>query len=413
MIESNENLHYAEANISTSDCATDGGSLVFLKTKLETRAGDRVMSVHITAVPVKLASTALGCVPLPWIPRRVTKRVYSLIRSVLPNDGGADLQHLRRFAKSHEVNDHVRSVYATVSPRNEGSKVFVIVAPIDIATRKFLADSLTPTLGSLSFFSIEVPLLAPTSQEQATLWSSRYWPTVYKKSNPFGPHPSVMARAEEEIAGDTKKWMDLAAEVAQQSKAAGLGEAIGVVVVERTDGIARPLAVAADARWLDWPNDGVGNVTAHAALRAIDMVAQQVRRSHEAVEDQDQEAMTGDVSIFRGKPGLPIEQKNYRGSTNKAGYLCHDLEIYCTHEPCVMCSMAIVHSRFGRVIFEHRMSTGGFCADGDLGHGLFWRKELNWQLLAWQWTRPAFSDAGIDIGRLRISDTSSTAALNA
>jgi tRNA-specific adenosine deaminase 3 len=345
-----------------------------------------------------------------------------LIRSVLPNDGGVDLQHLRRFAKYHEVNDHVRSVYATVSPRNEGSKVlgkpvFVIVAPTEITTRKFLADSLSPTLGSLSFFSIEVPLLAPTSQEQAALWSSRYWPTVYKKSNPFGPHPSIMSRAEEEIGGDVKKWMNLAAEVARQSKAAGFGEAVGVVIVERVDGVARPVAVAADARWLDWPNDGAGNVTAHAALRAIDMVAQQVRRSHEAGEDQDKEATTGDVGILRGKPRLPIEQEHHRALTNKAGYLCHDLEIYCTHEPCVMCSMAIVHSRFGQVIFEHRMRTGGLCADGDLGHGLFWRKELNWQLLAWQWTRPASSDAGIDIGRLRISerhdDYFTTADLNA
>jgi len=51
-----------------------------------------------------------------------------------------------------------------------------------------------------------------------------------------------------------------------------------------------------------------------------------------------------------------------------------------------MCAMAIVHSRFGRLVFGKRMpATGGICADGELGHGLFWRKELNWTLLAWQW----------------------------
>lgn len=51
-----------------------------------------------------------------------------------------------------------------------------------------------------------------------------------------------------------------------------------------------------------------------------------------------------------------------------------------------MCSMAIVHSRFGRIVFGHRMKkTGGLCADGGLGHGLFWRKELNWTCLGWEW----------------------------
>jgi hypothetical protein len=64
MTESNGNLHYAEPSNSTSDDATDRGNLVFLKTKLETRTGDKVMSVHVTAVPVKLASTALGYVSL-------------------------------------------------------------------------------------------------------------------------------------------------------------------------------------------------------------------------------------------------------------------------------------------------------------------------------------------------------------
>ena len=55
-----------------------------------------------------------------------------------------------------------------------------------------------------------------------------------------------------------------------------------------------------------------------------------------------------------------------------------------------MCAMAIVHSRFGKVVFKHRMPrTGGLCADGDLGHGLFWRKELNWQLLGWEWSHPS------------------------
>ncbi|TVY84509.1 tRNA-specific adenosine deaminase subunit TAD3 [Lachnellula suecica] len=393
MTSNNENLRPAEQR---SDLTTipeiPGGTLEFLKTKLETTTRDKNITVYVTKVPNKLASEA-----------------SNLIRSVLSTtEGAVDLQHLRRFAKCQDVPIHVRNAYAAVSTDKIavlGGRVFLIVAPIAAVTQQKLVELLSPTLGSLSFFTINVPMLAPTSQEQASLWSTQYWPTVYKKSNPFGPHPSIISRSEEEMQGDVEKWMDLAAEVARQSKATGMGEAFGVVVVERVDGVARPVAVAGDARWLDWPKDSPGNVTAHATLRAIDMVAKQVRQSHQVGEEQAREALDGGLGIFRGEPELPIEREHFRTSMDKEGYLCHKLELYCTHEPCVMCSMAIVHSRFEKVVFEHRMNrTGGLCADGDLGHGMFWRKELNWQLLAWQWFRPAPAPAEIELNQLRISN---------
>ncbi|RFU30589.1 hypothetical protein B7463_g5736, partial [Scytalidium lignicola] len=359
------------------------GSLIPLKTMLETTARDRLLDVYVTSVPPKKASGVLDC-----------------IRQAVPNDGGLDLQHLRRFAKPKDLPLKVKSALldarATTKQSSEDEPVeelFVVIGAVNFVSLEILLDSLSSLNESAWVNSIQVPLLAPTSQEQATRWTSLYWPTIYKKSNPFGPHPSIVSRAADEIYGDTEKWLHVASNAARQSKGLGIGDEVGVVIVERVNGTARPIAIAGDARWIDWPGNGPGNVTAHAVLRAIAMVSDGLRVKNSG-QNPDVKPAEGN-GIFRDSLVGSLEADQVLAVRD--GYLCHELEIYCTHEPCVMCSMAIVHSRFGRVVFERRMPiTGGLCADNELGHGLFWRKELNWTLLAWQWV-PTVDNSGIEI----------------
>ncbi|RLL96255.1 hypothetical protein CFD26_106238 [Aspergillus turcosus] len=102
-------------------------------------------------------------------------------------------------------------------------------------------------------------------------------------------------------------------------------------------------------------------------------------------------------------------------SRAQGGYLCTDLDVYLTHEPCLCCSMGMLLSRFRAVIFprKRRMVTGGLASEPVVSpecgpevepetsesqqmgessdpapkrkyYGLHWRKELNWRALGFE-----------------------------
>ncbi|KAB2569265.1 tRNA-specific adenosine deaminase subunit tad3 [Lasiodiplodia theobromae] len=295
----------------------------------------------------------------------------------------------------------------------------------------------------LAIHTLPVPALAPTSAPQADGWTATYWPVAYKHTNPYGPHPSLVSRAAAEVGPRAGTWLALAECGAAQAVDAGMtaaGAAVGAVVVERRlDGNGRAVqegrcvAVAGDARRCGMVGDddegdgagesegcggvGAGNVMAHAVMRAIGMVALKRLRLEEAAaaagkkEGSSSSTQAGDAEgqgeerekeqkpsraccdpvepVFAVQPRTEVEKALFERDDNLSpnGYLCVDLEIYLTHEPCVMCSMAILHSRFNRVVFNRRMPrSGGMTADEHgVGHGLFWRPaELNWKFLCWE-----------------------------
>ncbi|KAI2698688.1 hypothetical protein CBS147332_8480 [Penicillium roqueforti] len=95
---------------------------------------------------------------------------------------------------------------------------------------------------------------------------------------------------------------------------------------------------------------------------------------------------------------------------SQGGYLCTDLDVYLSHEPCLCCSMGLLLSRFRSVIFPRRgrLASGGLSSEpvgpvadeldqaaeadtstvdkeGERGYyGLHWRKELNWRALGFE-----------------------------
>jgi tRNA-specific adenosine deaminase 3 len=320
-----------------------------------------------------------------------------LIRGITTETSLPDLQHLRKFAKANDLPEHLR--VSLLSPVTDATQKDAdsSIAPLYLLVGPTSLVEALPEVGihDLLVCMASVPLLAPTSEAQANSWSAKYWPTVYKKSNPFGPHSSLVSRAEVEVGLGVYEFINLATMSATASESSGIGASVGAVIVDRSRETPRIIATAGDARWHGGDGGGSGNVMAHAALRAIGMVAQRLKMADQKTIQPSATTLDHhERKSFLDKPLHEVEDSVFNNNNiSPDGYLCHGLEIYLTHEPCIMCSMAILHSRFSRVVFKYRMpQTGGLCSGvdepgspGGLGYGLFWRKELNWSLLAWQW----------------------------
>ncbi|KAK8865804.1 hypothetical protein IAR55_000951 [Kwoniella newhampshirensis] len=73
---------------------------------------------------------------------------------------------------------------------------------------------------------------------------------------------------------------------------------------------------------------------------------------------------------------------------NGADYLLTSLTLFISHEPCVMCAMALLHSRVREVFYVFpRQNGGGFEVDGG-GFGIHARRDLNHRFEVWRWDGP-------------------------
>lgn len=394
-----------------------------------------------------------------------------VIKENVEGQDAIDLQHLRRFAKPKYLPPHVlgqrdliKEMYSvprawestlpsvlqdssstawewstSSKARNSGKAptLYLLVCPTKVIQLQDLHDLMmkhnpfASDAGSwaypLQIKEITVPLLAPTSPEKADEWSELYWPTFYRKTNPFGAHPASIYMAENqlEVPADGNlsiaQAMDLATQAGDSTKHWSNDLSFGCVVLERVEDKTDILAVAGDARHKPLPSEKKriksgqtgcseqGNVMGHAVMRAVGMIGRKRLRcastpiSKAAAKAESNFAAVGlehdeaaRDAFFLDLPLNELERQYFdRDNIKPDGYLCLKLELFLTHEPCIMCSMALVHSRVGRVIFMHRMpKTGGLTSEMvrndtgpvGLGYGLCWRKELNWQFSCWEYT---------------------------
>lgn len=205
-----------------------------------------------------------------------------------------------------------------------------------------------------------------------------------------------------------------------------------------------------------------GGPELHALMRVVDMVARRRREDDgQAAPDNADLSPLESHFLYQSAPAtadcteaeiLPVPGKYQKTDIDTAqstktaiestsrirpralgGYLCTDLDVYLSREPCLCCSMGMLLSRFRAVIFPRkgRMVTGGLAsepvvsptlqdddeidtqeeapeaaADKDKSrdprnnrkyYGLHWRKELNWRALGFEFVEDGYLPGGMGI----------------
>nr|CEL69555.1 TPA: cytidine and deoxycytidylate deaminase zinc-binding region domain-containing protein, putative [Neospora caninum Liverpool] len=107
----------------------------------------------------------------------------------------------------------------------------------------------------------------------------------------------------------------------------------------------------------------------HATMRAIGCVGEKLRRIFE--EPDTEAASHRESEIVRepeGGSGAPegTETTRWIKEVSDGNYYCQGCVVYCSHEPCVLCAMALIHSRIKLLVFAHDNKVHGGITRGRL-----------------------------------------------
>ncbi|XP_062258119.1 probable inactive tRNA-specific adenosine deaminase-like protein 3 [Platichthys flesus] len=262
----------------------------------------------------------------PIVDKKETSRLVRELNSLHPLNG---LPHIKRVRACREKGSRhpLEVLLCLVSDAPDMKAVSI--------------DSLLPSdgvghdgLGEP--FVVKVPSRPALTRPQFEL-ASKHWPTSFHEDK------QVTVALRGELFNPQQKalmhmHMMSAVAAARAGKETGM-EAVGAVVVNPAT--QRVIAVGHDCRG-DHPLH-------HAAMVCIDLVA---RSQGAGCYSFDKYPACSSAS--------PTSDTSPDAEASAQPYICTGYDLYVTREPCVMCAMALVHSRIGRVFYGTGSTDGAF-----------------------------------------------------
>lgn len=293
----------------------------------------------------------------PITEKRETSRLVKELATSFPLP---DVQHIKRVRACKDKN--------TAHPL----EVIVCLAS-DVPDQECKEPTLSDLLCSKTFdprglgepFLIQIPASAPLTRPQFER-ASKHWPTSFHEDKQITSALRGQLFSPSEKAKMQEHMME-AIEAARSGQKLGM-DAVGAVVVDPQTG--QRLAIAHDCRRGTHPLH-------HAVMVCIDLVA--YSQGGGAYQYEKYPA----CRYYVPDPQVTISHKDVsalenhscsdKAKENGQSYICTGYDLYVTREPCVMCAMALVHSRINRVFYA------AVTADGALGsrYKIHCQKDLN------------------------------------
>ncbi|ORZ37058.1 cytidine deaminase-like protein [Catenaria anguillulae PL171] len=261
---------------------------------------------------------------------------------------------LKSFDKHYSVRDlmHLKRIRRVENEQGE-TVLCVILAMVSAATESDLAAFISSSnLAVSNLRQVGVSKWPPLTLAQYHAWKDS-WPMYWRES---------AARKDPMSDVDRKFITGLMRELCNEAGQTGHPTSCSAAVAF-DPATKRIVARAVDTR------TSTGHPLAHAAMNLIAAVAAANQKSAD-----DASAVAVDESSDSGT----VSRK--RRSAD-ALYMCTGLTVVLTHEPCIMCSMALLHSRVGGVVY-------GLAAPRTGGMGsvvkVHTERGLNHKFLAWR-----------------------------